>query len=131
MSKIKNVVERVDNMTKMPRLKKVGKSTLKSFGCFVGAAAFTSLGKGLMKTGTDTLFSSETCATEKLVGGAAIGVGFANHMIGTGCVAAGVGYAIDAVDSIREGINNVLDNEEDEDINFDDIDVEVEGGEDA
>ena len=121
MKKMNNVKERLANVTKMPRLKKTGKAAAKSLGCFGAGIAFTNLGRGLMQAGTNSLISTETGAAEKLVGGAAIGVGFANNLIGTGCVMAGVGYAYDAVTSVREGIKETLDDDD-----LDDIEVEID-----
>lgn len=118
---IKNTKKKLVNVTKMPRLKKTGKAAAKSLGCFGAGIAFTSLGRGLMQAGTNSLISTETGAAEKLVGGAAIGVGFANNLIGTGCVMAGVGYAYDAVTSVSEAINETIDDDD-----IDDIDVEID-----
>ena len=121
MKKIENAKEKLANITKMPRLEKTGKAAAKSLGCLGAGIAFTGLGRGLMQAGTNQLISTETSATEKLIGGAAIGVGFANHIIGTGCVMASVGYAYDAVTSVREGINETLDEDD-----IDEIDVEID-----
>lgn len=121
MKKMENVKQKLVNATKLPRLKKTGKAAAKSLGCFGAGIAFTSLGRGLMQAGTNSLISTETGAAEKLVGGAAIGVGFANNLIGTGCVIAGVGYAYDTVMSVNEAINQTLDEDD-----IDDIDVEID-----
>ena len=119
--KMNTVKTKLANATKMPRLKKTGKLAAKSLGCLGVGVAFTGLGRGLMQAGTNQLISTETSATEKLVGGAAIGVGFANHIIGTGCVMASIGYAYDAVTSVSEGINDILDDDD-----LDDIEVEID-----
>lgn len=121
MKKIENAKEKLANITKMPRLKKTGKAAAKSLGCFGAGIAFTSLGRGLMQAGANSLISTESSAAEKVVGGAAIGVGFANNLIGTGCVMAGVGYAYDTVMSVNEAINETLDEDD-----IDDIDVEID-----
>ena len=121
MKKIENAKEKLANITKMPRLKKSGKAAAKSLGCFGACIAFTSLGRGLMQAGANSLISTESSAAEKVVGGAAIGVGFANNLIGTGCVMAGVGYAYDTVMSVNEAINETLDEDD-----IDDIDVEID-----
>ena len=121
MKKIENAKEKLANITKMPRLEKTGKAAAKSLGCLGAGIAFTGLGRGLMQAGTNQLISTETSATEKLVGGAAIGVDFANHIIGTGCVMSSVGYAYDAVTSVREGIKETLDDDD-----IDDIEVEID-----
>ena len=121
MKKMENVKEKLANITKMPRLKKTGKAAAKSLGCLGAGIAFTGLGRGLMRAGTNSLISTETSGAEKVVGGAAIGVGFANHLIGTGCVMASVGYAYDAVTSVAEGINDTLDDDD-----IDEIDVEID-----
>lgn len=123
MKKMENMKAKITNATKLPRLKKTGKAAAKSLGCFGAGVAFTSLGRGLMQAGTNSLISTESSAAEKVVGGAAIGVGFANQLIGTGCVMAGVGYAIDTANLIGENINNILDNDDED---FDDIDVEID-----
>lgn len=119
--KMNTVKTKLANATKMPRLKKTGKLAAKSLGCLGAGVAFTGLGRGLMQAGTNQLISTETSVTEKLVGGAAIGVGFANHIIGTGCVMASIGYAYDAVTSVSEGINDILDDDD-----LDDIEVEID-----
>lgn len=121
MKKNENAKEKLANITKMPRLKKTGKAAAKSLGCFGAGIAFTSLGRGLMQAGANSLISTESSAAEKVVGGAAIGVGFANNLIGTGCVMAGVGYAYDTVMSVNEAINETLDEDD-----IDDIDVEID-----
>lgn len=121
MKKMENAKKKLVNATKLPRLKKTGKAAAKSLGCFGAGIAFTGLGRGLMQAGTNSLISTESSAAEKVVGGAAIGVGFANHLIGTGCVMAGVGYAYDTVMSVNEAINETLDEDD-----IDDIDVEID-----
>lgn len=121
MKKMEKAKEKLVNVTKMPRLKKTGKAAAKSLGCLGAGIAFTGLGRGLMQAGTNSLISTETSAAEKVVGGAAIGVGFANHLIGTGCVMASVGYAYDAVTSVREGIEETLDDDD-----LDDLEVEID-----
>lgn len=121
MKKMEKAKEKLVNVTKMPRLKKTGKAAAKSLGCLGAGIAFTGLGRGLMQVGTNSLISTETSAAEKVVGGAAIGVGFANHLIGTGCVMASVGYAYDAVTSVREGIEETLDDDD-----LDDLEVEID-----
>ena len=118
---MKTAKQKLVNATKLPRLKKTGKAAAKSLGCFGAGIAFTSLGRGLMQAGTNSLISTETGAAEKLVGGAAIGVGFANNLIGTGCVMAGVGYAYDAVTSVSEAINETIDDDD-----IDDIEVDID-----
>ena len=121
MKKMESVKQKLANATKLPRLKKTGKAAAKSLGCFGAGVAFTSLGRGLMQAGTNSLISTESSAAEKVVGGAAIGVGFTNQLIGTGCVMAGVEYAIDTVMSVSEAINDTLDDDD-----FDDIEVEID-----
>ena len=121
MKKMEKAKEKLVNVTKMPRLKKTGKAAAKSLGCLGAGIAFTGLGRGLMQAGTNSLISTETSGAEKVVGGAAIGVGFANHLIGTGCVMASVGYAYDAVTSVREGIEETLDDDD-----LDDLEVEID-----
>lgn len=118
---MKTAKQKLVNVTKMPRLKKTGKAAAKSLGCLGAGIAFTGLGRGLMQAGTNSLISTETSGAEKLVGGAAIGVGFANHLIGTGCVMASVGYAYDAVTSVSEAINDALDEDD-----LDDIEVDLD-----
>lgn len=119
MKKMSNVKEKLANITKMPRLKKTGKAAAKSLGCLGAGIAFTGLGRGLMQAGANSLISTESSAGEKIVGGAAIGVGFANNIIGTGCVMASVGYAYDAVTSVTEGIKETLDDDDIDDIEVD------------
>ena len=121
MKKMENMKAKITNATKLPRLKKTGKAAAKSLGCLGAGVAFTGLGRGLMQAGTNSLFSTETNGVEKIVGGAAVGVGFANHIIGTGCVMASVGYAYDAVTSVSEAINETLDDDD-----LDDIEVEID-----
>ena len=121
MKKMETMKKNFVNATKLPRLKKTGKEVAKSIGCLGAGIAFTGLGRGLMQAGTNSLISTETSGAEKVVGGAAIGVGFANHLIGTGCVMASVGYAYDAVTSVAEGINDTLDDDD-----IDEIDVEID-----
>lgn len=121
MKKMENMKEKLSNITKMPRLKKTGKAAAKSLGCLGVGVAFTGLGRGLMQAGTNSLFSTETNGVEKIVGGAAVGVGFANHIIGAGCVMASVGYACDAVTSVSEAINETVDDDD-----LDDIEVDLD-----
>lgn len=121
MKKMETMKKNFVNATKLPRLKKTGKEAAKSIGCLGAGIAFTGLGRGLMQAGTNSLISAETSGAEKLVGGAAIGVGFANSLIGTGCVMASVGYAYNAVTSVTEAINESIDDDD-----IDEIDVEID-----
>lgn len=121
MKKMETMKKNFVNATKLPRLKKTGKEVAKSIGCLGAGIAFTGLGRGLMQAGTNSLISAETSGAEKLVGGAAIGVGFANSLIGTGCVMASVGYAYNAVTSVTEAINESIDDDD-----IDDIEVDID-----